>query len=116
MAKFYNFQKNFPRKKNFGVAEIPRNRKIGVKFWKMIFKENTFRVILRPFGGKSDVKWGCDTTYKSEYAKPDIRLVLPLKSTFIFKKSEFQFRPSILMKKGATFENLWIYRVEKFSK
>ena len=27
----------------------------------MIFKENTLRVILRPFGGKSDVKWVCVT-------------------------------------------------------
>ena len=67
----------FLKKNIFGVLGIPRNRKIGVKFWKMIFEENTLRVILRPFWGKSDVKWGCDTTLKSEYVKSEIRLVLP---------------------------------------
>ena len=56
MAKFYIFEKKIFKKEIFGVAGIPRNRKMGVKFWKMIFKENTLRVILRPFGGKLDVE------------------------------------------------------------
>ena len=72
-----NFRKKNSKKK-FGVPGIPQNRKIGVKFWKMIFIENTLMIILRPFGGKSDVKWRCDTTYKSVYAKSEIRLVPPL--------------------------------------
>ena len=29
-------------------------------------------IILRPFGGKSDLKWRCDTTYKSVYGKSEM--------------------------------------------
>ena len=87
------------KKKIFGVPGIPRNQKIGVKFWKMIFKENTLRVILRPFWGKSDVKWVCDTTYKSENAKYEIRLVPPplkfdnvLGSIFMIQKGRLNLK------------------------
>ena len=52
---FIFLKKKILEKNFFGVAGIPRNRKMGVKFWKMIFKENTLRVILRHFKGKLDV-------------------------------------------------------------
>ena len=70
---------NFFVQKNifFGVLGIPQNWKVRSNFEKNIFVENTLTIILRPLGGKSDVKWTCDTTYKSVYAKSKIRLTPP---------------------------------------
>ena len=63
MAKLLRSGKKISEKKIFSTLEIPQKREFGEKFQNLILLENILNNNLRPFGGKSGVKWQHGTIY-----------------------------------------------------